>query len=128
MWATSFPTTSDLAAASGSLHAKIQDELQAVAHRHSLFTELGGAPSWHGQEDDGTVWIKNNYAPVVRCASALRISNDNGSTPSGAADFGGKWLCSELLQSQNCTLLSIGIDGNTDFDLGIFRRFGCEIQ
>ena len=41
---------------------------------------------------------------------------------------GGKWICTPMVQRRNCTVLSIGIDGNTQFEVGIFNRFGCEIH
>jgi len=134
MQPTSFPTDSVLAAASGGLHPKIHAEMHSVAHLRSRFN-YGGAPSWHGPETNGAFWIQNNYAPVVRCESELRIGSEsmrtsraNLSTSPEMAIDGGKWLCTELVRRQDCTAMSVGIDGNTDFDLGVFRRFGCEIQ
>ena len=134
MQPASFPTNSELAAAAGSLLPKIHAEMRSVAHLRSRFAH-SGVPSWHGQETIGTLWIQNNYAPVMRCESELRIgsesmriSSDNLSISPEVAIDGGKWLCTELLRRQDCTVLSVGIDGNTDFDLGVFRRFGCEIQ
>ena len=134
MQPTSFPTDSELAAASGSLLSKIRADMHSVAHIRSHFKYIG-APSWHGQETNGSRWIQNNYAPVVRCDSELRIGSEsvrtssaNLSTGPEMAIDGGKWLCTELVRRQDCTVMSVGIDGNTDFDLGVFRRFGCEIQ
>ena len=33
-----------------------------------------------------------------------------------------------MIRRRNCTVLSIGIDGSTAFEVGIFSRYGCEIH
>ena len=62
------------------------------------------------------------FQPYIKCPSGNKMMNRVGDTGDG-----GKWLCDELLQKDECVVFSLGSNGQYDFERALLKQTKCKI-
>lgn len=59
-----------------------------------------------------------SYLPQINCGTKVRL---------GGFGDGGKWVCNPWRLKENCTIYSVGLGINVQFDLEMLKKFNCKV-
>lgn len=98
----------------GRLSSAISDETEFL--RYSL--EQNNQRYAQNSNADRVEMLYFSYLPQVSCGTQVRI---------GGFHDGGKWVCNPWRLRENCTVYSVGLGRNVQFDLEMLNKFQCNV-